>query len=161
MKKIKNPWRGKNGYFCFGCCPENESGVKMEFYAEGEYVLCRWKPEARFQGWIDTLHGGIQALLIDEICAWAVSYKLNTTGVTMKMETRYKKPVLTTDEYLDLKARVTEQRRNVVTVEATLCNSKGEVCTEGLCIYYAFPKEKAEEMGLTECELGPEIDSFD
>ena len=44
---------------------------------------------------IDTLHGGIQAVLLDEICAWVVLRKLQTTGVTSKMETRYMKPVNT------------------------------------------------------------------
>ena len=26
----------------------------------------------QFQGWIDTLHGGTQAVLLDEICAWVI-----------------------------------------------------------------------------------------
>ena len=38
MKKIKNPWIGKEGYFCVGCCPTNEAGLKMEFYEDGETV---------------------------------------------------------------------------------------------------------------------------
>lgn len=30
MKKIINPWKGMEGYNCFGCAPNNEAGVKME-----------------------------------------------------------------------------------------------------------------------------------
>ena len=32
MKKIINPWKGMKGYNCFGCAPNNDAGVKMEFY---------------------------------------------------------------------------------------------------------------------------------
>ena len=71
-KKIKNPWMGREGYNCFGCAPCNEYGVKMEFYEVGDKVVSRWRPRPQYQGWIDTLHGGIQAVLLDEICAWAV-----------------------------------------------------------------------------------------
>ena len=76
MKKIINPWKGLEGSNCFGCAPNNEAGVKMEFYEDGDEVVSIWKPRPEYQGWIDTLHGGIQAVLMDEICAWVVLRKL-------------------------------------------------------------------------------------
>lgn len=76
MKKIINPWKGMEGYNCFGCAPNNEAGVKMEFYEDGDEVISIWKPQPQFQGWIDTLHGGIQAVLLDEICAWVVLWTI-------------------------------------------------------------------------------------
>ena len=39
MKKIINPWKGMEGYNCFGCAPNNEAGVKMEFYEDGDEVI--------------------------------------------------------------------------------------------------------------------------
>lgn len=147
MKKIINPWRNKEEYFCFGCCKDNHSGVKMDFYADGDDVVSYWKPEDRFQGWIDTLHGGIQAVLLDEICGWVVMHKMQTSGMTTKMELRYKRAVSSSDSYLILRAKVKDVRRNLVTVEATLSNSVGELCSEALCTYFTFPQEKAEEMG--------------
>ena len=86
MKKIINPWKGLEGYNCFGCAPNNEAGVRMEFYEDGDEIVSIWKPRPEYQGWIDTLHGGIQAVLLDEICAWVVLRKLQTTGVTSKMK---------------------------------------------------------------------------
>ena len=35
MKKIINPWKDMEGYNCFGCSPDNEAGVRMEFYEDG------------------------------------------------------------------------------------------------------------------------------
>lgn len=116
MKKIINPWKGLEGYNCFGCAPNNEAGIKMEFYEDGDEVVSIWKPRPEYQGWINTLHGGIQAVLMDEICAWVILRKLQTTGVTSKMETRYRKPVSTTDSHIVLRASIKEVKRNIVII---------------------------------------------
>lgn len=157
MRKIINPWEKHEGYYCFGCASDNSAGLHMEFYEEGDEVLSIWKPRSEYQGWIDTLHGGIQAVLLDEICAWTILRKLQTTGVTSKMETRYRKPVSTKDSHVVLRASIREVRRNLVLVDAKLYNKEGEVCTEALCTYFTFSKEKAEqEMGFSTCQVDPE-----
>ena len=69
------------------------------------------------------------------------------------MELRYLKPVHTTDKYLVVRGRIAEQRRNIVTVEACLCNSAGEPCTKASCTYFTFSKEKAlSELHFSGCE---------
>lgn len=156
MKKIKNPWLHKDGYMCFGCAPNNPVGVKMEFYEDGDDIVSIWHPQPEYQGWIDTLHGGIQAVLLDEICAWVIVRKLQTTGVTSKMETRYLKPVSTKAHHITLRAHIKEIRRNIVLVEAGIYNEEGELCTQALCTYFTFSKEKAHEMGFQSCELEEE-----
>ena len=157
MKKIINPWKGFEGYNCFGCAPNNEAGVKMEFYEDGEDIVSIWKPRSEYQGWIDTLHGGIQAVLLDEICAWVILRKLQTTGVTSKMETRYRKSILTTDSHVVLKASIKEIKRNLVIVEAKLFNQDGELCTEATCTYFTFSQEKAKnEMFFMQCDVDSE-----
>ena len=88
MKKIINPWKDMEGYNCFGCSPDNEAGVRMEFYEDGDEVVSIWKPRPEYQGWLNTLHGGIQSVLLDEICGWVVFRKLQTGGVTSKIEAR-------------------------------------------------------------------------
>ncbi len=154
MKKIINPWVGLEGYNCFGCAPSNESGVKMEFYEDGNEIVSIWKPESRFQGWLNTLHGGIQAVLLDEICAWVIARKMQTSGVTSKMETRYMKSVSTEDSHITLRATVQEVKRNIVIVEARLYNSADELCTKAVCTYFTFPREKVEkEMFFKGCNL--------
>lgn len=157
MKKIMNPWQGFPGYKCFGCAPDNAAGAHMEFYEDGEEVVSIWKPRPEYQGWIDTLHGGIQAVLLDEICAWVILRKLQTTGVTSKMETRYRKAVCTCDSHVVLRASIREVKRNLVLVDAKLYNEAGEVCTESVCTYFTFSQEKArEEMGFWGCNVDSE-----
>ena len=40
----------------------------MEFYEDGDYIVSTWHPEHNYQGWVDTMHGGILSTLIDEVC---------------------------------------------------------------------------------------------
>lgn len=160
MKKIINPWQDTEGYYCFGCAPQNQSGLRMEFYEEGDEIISFWQPEAKYQGWFNTLHGGIQATLLDEICGWVIIRKLQTAGVTSKMETRYLKPILTTGGKLTLRASIREQKRNIVIIDATICNQEGEVCTQAVCTYFAYPADKAmNEMHFQGCKTEDEIDS--
>ena len=152
MKKIINPFINLEGYNCFGCAPNNPFGVKMEFYEDGEDIVCHWTPRSEYQGWLDTLHGGIQSVLLDEICAWVLMRKLQTAGVTSKMETRFLKPVSTNDSQITLRAHITEQKRNIIIIDATLENSAGEICSQSHCTYFAFPQEKAkQEMFFSGC----------
>lgn len=154
MKKIINPWKGLKGYYCFGCSPENPMGVKMEFYEDGDEIVSFWKPKPEYQGWLDTLHGGIQAVLLDEICAWVIVRKLQTTEVTSKMETRYRKSISTNDTLLEIRASIQEQKRNIILVKATIYNSAKEICTEAVCTYFTFSKEKSQqEMFFISCEV--------
>lgn len=156
MKRIKSPWTGKKEYYCFGCCPDNKDGVRMQFYADGDEVVSVWKPQRQFQGWVDTLHGGIQAVMLDEICAWAVMLKMNTTGVTAKMETRYKHSIMTTDSYVVLRAKVIDVRRNIATIEASISDSEGTVCAQATCTYFTFSKEKSAELEMHDLEIDDE-----
>ncbi|MFR6075551.1 PaaI family thioesterase [Phocaeicola coprocola] len=153
MKKIINPWGETEGYNCFGCAPQNPSGLHMEFYEDGDDIVSFWHPDGKYQGWLNTLHGGIQAVLLDEICGWVIMRKLQTAGVTSKMETRYLKPVHTTDNMLTLRASIREQRRNIVTIDASLFNEAGEICTQAVCTYFTFSREKAlQDMHFHECK---------
>ena len=123
MKKIINPWKDMEGYNCFGCSPDNEAGVRMEFYEDGDEVVSIWKPRPEYQGWLNTLHGGIQSVLLDEICGWVVFRKLQTGGVTSKMESRFRKSISTNVKVLyllfivKLKCNFTEVRSLLLIVQ--------------------------------------------
>ena len=92
----------------------------MEFFEDGDDIVSFWKPDGNYQGWVNVLHGGIQATLMDEIAGWVVFRKLQLMGVTSKLEVKYKQPVRTTELQLTLRGRILKQVRNLVTVGVTL-----------------------------------------
>ena len=126
MKKIINPWRNHEGYNCFGCSPDNPIGLHMEFYEDGDYIVSTWHPDHNYQGWVDTMHGGILSTLIDEVCGWVVTRKLQTSGYTVQLNVKFRKAVPTTEP---------------------------ELCNEGEAIYFLMNEEKAKEMGFLHCEV--------
>jgi len=124
-KKIINPWRNRKGYNCFGCSPDNPIGLHLEFYEDGDYIVSTWHPGHRstlslrsaknYQGWVDTMHGGILSTLIDEVCGWVVTRKLQTSGYTVQLSVKffdersgkadYRKAVPTTEPELTIRAK--------------------------------------------------------
>ena len=115
MKKIINPWRNHEGYNCFGCSPDNPIGLHLEFYEDGDYIVSTWHPDHNYQGWVDTMHGGILSTLIDEVCGWVVTRKLQTSGYTVQLNVKFRKAVPTTEPELTIRAKVTKQVRNLST----------------------------------------------
>lgn len=141
MKKIKNPYITLQENSCFGCSKENVHGLKMEFYEDGEEVICKWNPQPEFQGYSNILHGGIQATLMDEIASYVVYVKMLTSGVTSKLEVRYKKPVPTNKGEILLRARLKEIKRNLAFIHIELFGSDGEKCSEADAVYYTYTQE--------------------
>ena len=53
-------FEGVNNY----CHKEYDwSVLHMEFYEDGDYIVSTWHPEHNYQGWVDTMHGGIDIIL--------------------------------------------------------------------------------------------------
>ncbi len=151
MRKIKNPWLHRVGYNCFGCAPDNPIGLHMEFFEEGEQVICFWRPQEHFEGWVGVLHGGIVSTLVDETAGWVVTRKLQAAGMTSRLNMRFHKAIMSNEVQLTIKAHLVEQRRNIATIEATVENAHGEVCAEGEAIYFVLSDEKSAEMGFEHC----------
>ena len=145
MKRIIDPYEGHPLHNCFGCSPRNPIGLHLEFFEDGEWLVARWHPSADYEGWHNVVHGGIQALLLDEICAWVVMRKLQTIGVTSKMEVKYIRPVAADAPVLTVRARVLRTVRNLAEIESCLYNAAGELCTRALCTYYDYPPERARD----------------
>ncbi len=145
MIKLKNPYAGFPEYFCFGCSPHNDAGLRMEFYEEGEKIVSRWDPDHHFQGFHDVLHGGIQSTMIDEIASWVVFVKLETAGVTYRLNVKYRAPVKISKGTVTLQAELSEQRHNIATIRVELLDGEGTRCSEGVVDYFVLPDERARK----------------
>lgn len=143
MKKIINPWKGLEGYMCFGCAPENPQGLHMEFYEDGDDIVAFWEPESHYQGWLDTLHGGIQTTMMDELAGWVVLRKLQTSGVTSRLDARFLKSISTREPRLTIRGRIKEQKRNAIFIETEIYNSQNELCSRADIVYFVVSKEQA------------------
>jgi len=117
----------------------------MEFYEEGELVICNWAPVPHFGGYKNVLHGGIQATLLDEIAAWTVQVKLRTAGVTANIDLKFKKPVYTDKGNLLLRAYIEKVVKRIAFVRTELYDHQNYLCCEGVVKYFIYPEEIARE----------------
>ncbi len=143
MIKLKNPYAEYPGYSCFGCSPTNPSGLHMEFFKEGDELICKWNPVEHYQGFHDILHGGIQATMMDEIASWVVFVILDTAGVTYQLNTRFRKPVHISKGLITIRATLVKQQKRVAEIEARLYDGEKVLCAESQANYFIMPHEKA------------------
>lgn len=123
----------------------------MEFYEDGDDIVSIWHPDRNFQGWVDTMHGGVLSTLIDEVCGWVVTRKMQTSGFTTNLNVKFRKAVSTNERQLTIRAHIVKQMRNLLFIHAEITNEQGELCTEGEATYFLMNQEKAQEMGFRHC----------
>jgi uncharacterized protein (TIGR00369 family) len=147
MKKVINVHRNDDPevYRCIGCSPHNPIGLKLEFWDDGESILSKWNPCREFEGWVEVLHGGIQATLLDEIAAWVVYTKCKTAGVTAELKVKYKKPVFTNQGEILIKGRLVEMNKRLAIIQAQLFNAENQLCAEADIKYVIFSEEMARK----------------
>lgn len=161
MDKIRNQYLPlkDEGYNCFACAPWNPCGLKMEFYEDGDEVVSLWTPSDNYQGWFKTLHGGIQATLIDEVSGWFVNRKLQLAGMTTNLNIRYRKSIPTgADEKIEIRVRLKEMRRNLAVLEGRILHGT-QLCTTAEITFFTFDeKTSREQFHFDGCRLEKECE---
>ena len=136
---------------CYGCGKNNEKGLQIKSYWEGDESVCRFTPRPEHTAMPGYVYGGLIASLID--ChgtgtASAAAYReagrdLGTDPplrfVTGKLEVTYLRPT-PIDAELEVRARVVEIKGRKVVVESNL-SAKGEVCAKGQVIAIQMPED--------------------
>ncbi|MCC8173204.1 MAG: PaaI family thioesterase [Odoribacter sp.] len=154
-KELHNAYADLEGYNCFGCSPKNPYGLKCHFYYEDEQIHCEWEPSPNYQGFMNILHGGIQATLIDETASWAIFAHVKSAGVTTDMSVKYLKPVHTNKGKIHLRSRVLEFQKRTAKALVELFNADGELATQAEVTYMIYPEQIARR------KLGwPGIEAF-
>jgi len=144
-RKIINVF-AKQNYNCFACPPFNSIGLQMHFWETDEGVESEWNPNNLYEGYPGVIHGGIQSTLLDEIAAWTVYIKAHTSGVTSRLNVRYKKPVLSDQHHITLKGKIREVEHSLCFIETQLLDQNGVICAEAEAVYFIYPPEKAIKM---------------
>lgn len=145
-RKITNAF-AKEDYHCFACSPHNPIGLQMQFYETEEGVESVWEPRRYYEGYPGVIHGGIQSTLLDEIAAWAIYIKARTSGVTSRLNVKFRKPVSSSQKHITLKSRIKYIQRGFCYLDTWLMDENGDVCAEADAVYYIFPSEEAIKKG--------------
>jgi len=143
-KKLSNPFLHMEGYNCFGCCPNNELGLKLTFVDKGDFIEARWMPKVQYQGYKNILHGGIQTTLLDEIASWTVYTKVGTAGVTSKLEIKFLRPVFIDGSEIVLKSFLKSSDKKTALLDTFLYDAKENLCASATIEYFLYPEDLAK-----------------
>jgi len=108
--------------YCFGCGSDNPIGLHLAFHWEGDTYMTRYVPQRAHQGWAGRTHGGILALILDEVLSRAALDRHGMDWVTAELTTRLVKPAPI--------ERALIVKGNVVTVRSRIIICSGEVSDE-------------------------------
>lgn len=146
------------GNVCFGCGKDNEEGLQISSYWEGEESVCHWQSEEKYQGWKGILNGGIIATLID--ChtmntAMAAAYAAEDRNLdsepiyryaTGTITVRYVRPT-SNDVPVELRAKVTEIKGKKVTLTCVV-KSEGQITAKAEVIAIRVYDSSKQENGV-------------
>jgi len=122
---------------CFGCGSQNQDGLQIKSFLEGDISICKWQPIEKYHGWADLMNGGIMATLIDCHCmgtAMAHAYNSENRNLdsfpvyryaTGSLNIKYIKPT-SVHHQVELKAKIIEVKGKKTVLSCELY-SQGEI----------------------------------
>jgi acyl-coenzyme A thioesterase PaaI-like protein len=129
------------GTYCWGCGRNNEYGLQIKSYWDGDEIVCTWQPKKYHEAYMGALCGGIIATIIDCHCtnaAFAAVYKAEGRELgsepiphyaTGSIYIKLLRPT-TTRRPVTLRAQIKEKKTSKITVTCSLY-SKNKLCATG------------------------------
>ncbi|MDH3538585.1 MAG: PaaI family thioesterase [Acidimicrobiia bacterium] len=79
---------------CYACGLSNPIGLKLDGFhrRSATEIGATFEPRPEHRGTVSTLHGGVMAAALDEICAWTAVLLADTLAVTATLDIRFRRP---------------------------------------------------------------------
>jgi uncharacterized protein (TIGR00369 family) len=116
---------------CFGCSQEREDGLRLAFTRTGERTVeCMHTVSDVYRGMKGVVHGGMQALLLDEAVGMAgyLFWPPGFAAVTAELNLTYRRPVPLGEELI-LRAELSEEDERDLHVSGAILDSVGTELT--------------------------------
>jgi len=124
----------------------NSFGLKADFFHDKKSgVSCRWLASKAFEGYPQTLHGGIGFALLDELLAYAIYQRYQTYAVTLASKTKWKGKVAI-GSMVSANAVVVSKCWRFVKVKGQLFNERGRVVMEVSGTFYIPTKSEFKKL---------------
>jgi len=133
---------------CFGCSPVNPTGLRLEFFTDGESIFSWVKVSAHLCGWKNLVHGGIISTILDEVMGRAVVHKMRCLGMTKSMTVDFLKSI-TIDKELKAVGKVLEVKNDrECLAEAMIFNEAGGLCAKSIGTFRLFKPDHSKKLGI-------------
>lgn len=138
----------RNSKMCMICGLDNEYGVNAPFYnMEDGSVMSIFQYKRQHQSYPGRVHGGLITAMLDEMglrSLWAKELSEATFGVTLSLDTKYRKPVPYETDLIGRGLVVKETSKFVIT-DASIMDMQGDILANGVIKYIKMDTEKISE----------------
>jgi len=124
-REVPNYWRGR----CFGCSKTNPHGLHLRFWYSEKGCFTRCAIPDYLCGIDGVVHGGILALLLDEVAQWTNIARLGRLGMTRNISIQYLKAVRTNTEITIGSQIISQDDKNAVQ-RSTIHSADGTLVAE-------------------------------
>ena len=127
---------------CFGCGGANARGLHLAFEQDDarQRIVGRFRLGEEYQGGTGFLHGGIIALLLDEVMSKASRFH-GVRAVTADLHVEYKRPIRTGQEIV-VEGFVTRRDGRQLYHEGEIRNEAGDLLARGEGRFVVIDPEK-------------------
>lgn len=138
----------RNSKMCAICGMDNKYGVHAQFYnMEDGSVMTKFKYREEHQSYPGRVHGGLITAMLDEMglrALWAKEGSEEKFGVTMSLDTKYRKPVPYDEEIIG-KGIVIKENNKFFVVDSKIMDLQGNVLANGTIKYIKLDTNKINE----------------
>ncbi len=111
---------------CFGCSPNNSAGLGLRFFRQGSAIVSSYVFDDRFQGAPGIVHGGLQAVVLDEAMCAAVFFNRGTYVLTAELNIKYHTPCRT-GVPVRVKGEIAREEARFAVVRGEILGQEGDL----------------------------------
>ena len=138
----------KNSRMCMICGLDNEYDVNAPFYnMEDGSVMTVFRYKEQHQSYPGRVHGGMITAMLDEMglrSLWAKELSEETFGVTISLDTKYRKPVPYETELIG-RGVVVKNTSHFIITDSYIMDKEGEILANGRIKYIKMDTQKIQE----------------
>lgn len=117
--------------WCFACGRDNPTGLHMRFEIDDDKCTAYFTPRREHQSYTGRMHGGLVAVLLDEVTGNYLYCKEGKPAYTARIEIRYRKPLKIGEEVV-CTGRELRRKGSMVEMEGVIVDREGVVMAESI-----------------------------
>lgn len=145
---MKVEQKQRNSKMCIMCGLDNEYGVRAPFYTmQDGSVMTVFSYRVQHQSYPGRVHGGLISSMLDEMglrALWAKARSEEQFGVTISLETKFRKPVPYNEKIIG-KGIIVKDTPRFCTAEVGLYDRFGTLLSNGVVNYMKLDVDKIAE----------------
>jgi uncharacterized protein (TIGR00369 family) len=131
---------------CFVCGEANPAGLRLIMETDGRLVQVRWEPRLEHVGFVQTVHGGLIATVLDEVMVWACAIQTRRFSYCAELNVRYQNPVRPGQPVWVLAEMTRNQRNRLFQAEGRFQDDHGQVLASATGKYLPIKGVQVEEL---------------